>query len=1045
MIRLSAIFGVLAAILGFGCSNHEKLLSEADWSRLMDSADSAMQADDPLAACRFAHDAIGALPDSALAADSVLIARFLRASGYCRRAMENDYRLEICSTMVSAVEELSGDCAPLLKGLVHAEMASILYFLRRYDESTDAYLLADSLIRANSDSDSLLLGATQTAAVLELKRGNLQKAEGLSRWKVVRDEFYFGPGHYNVASSSMLLATVLTNQGRLTEASALYDRVFHILSALPDQKSKDLLLSCLRNLANIRIRQGRFWEAEELELRALAQIRESVGEDDPEYRSSLAQLGCIYSAIGAWDRAEPVLLAALRGLQETRGERDWSIVPALEPLSELYGNRGRFVEAESLLCIYDTLAESTFGTDSPSKAVALNRFTRLYLPQGRFDEADSTIQLSLANRRQHPRPNSLGMGFTFALEAAVRSAKGHNQIADSLYSRSLGILRNFFPDWHPSVTNAQRNFGIFLVRSGRYAEALAYFDKSIAARQSFARYGFSWSSERQKLDWTRRHPVVLSSFLTAAVQLDEPSWTKSAFNVLLNSKGKIIDNVMAERRAAFCASDPQVSQLLEEQKEISNCVATLALAGLGGREPQELQDSLTELCGVYDDLDRRLSGICSEIGDNDRTRALSYDELVSALPESMAVCEIYKYSPHDFTYPGGDFASPRKAPRYLALVLNSHQNCSVLDLGEAKIIDRLVDSALGLMEQAQAHVYSDLLKYDESLLIEVTSELYKTVFEPIASRLDGDTSLYICPDGALNLLPFEIFTAADKSYLVEHYQISYLNCARDLIDQTSRQSIRTGPVAIFADPDFDYSASEALDEADTRGHSSLNSCFPDGFLRLPHTRTESETIASLFGRDREQPLRLMSGRMATEGNLKHLEEVPYVLHIATHGFVCPDVGSPRGYSGVGALLSSGLALTGANRVLEYALDFESVSEDGIVTALEISGLDLHGTALVVLSACRTGSGETVDGEGVFGLRRAFQIAGAGSLLLSTWDVPDEQTSQFMSDFYRRWLSGEEKVAAARNAMLERLNDAREQDGHGHPLFWAGFVFIDDGR
>ena len=172
-----------------------------------------------------------------------------------------------------------------------------------------------------------------------------------------------------------------------------------------------------------------------------------------------------------------------------------------------------------------------------------------------------------------------------------------------------------------------------------------------------------------------------------------------------------------------------------------------------------------------------------------------------------------------------------------------------------------------------------------------------------------------------------------------------------------------------------------------------------------------------------------------------------MLHLATHGYFCPNAR----FSGdvklqENPLLYSGLALAGANRLVNGEFEYGSESapaQDGILTSLEASGLNLMGTDLVVLSACQTGVGEVENGEGVYGLRRAFQLAGARSVVMSMFAVPDMATQTLMAGFYDNWLSGQSKVSALRQAALSIIEERRAKGGAAHPLFWGGFILVGD--
>ena len=175
-----------------------------------------------------------------------------------------------------------------------------------------------------------------------------------------------------------------------------------------------------------------------------------------------------------------------------------------------------------------------------------------------------------------------------------------------------------------------------------------------------------------------------------------------------------------------------------------------------------------------------------------------------------------------------------------------------------------------------------------------------------------------------------------------------------------------------------------------------------------------------------------------EALLKGIKHAPCVLHIATHGYFCEQSDAN---SMANPLLRSGLILAGANRTIGHLDEPTSSSEDGILTALEASGLNLGGTDLVVLSACQTGLGDVQSGEGVFGLRRAFQLAGARSVVVSLFEIPDEQAFQLMKLFYTNWLEGQSKPTALRHASLSRLERCRRNNESENPLFWGGFVVV----
>jgi CHAT domain-containing protein len=201
---------------------------------------------------------------------------------------------------------------------------------------------------------------------------------------------------------------------------------------------------------------------------------------------------------------------------------------------------------------------------------------------------------------------------------------------------------------------------------------------------------------------------------------------------------------------------------------------------------------------------------------------------------------------------------------------------------------------------------------------------------------------------------------------------------------------------------------------------------------------EANDITKLLRLD---PSNVFEREEATEAHLKQLHS-PIILHVASHGFFLSDQEltselKKRGVQdqdlrvGENPLLRSGIALAGANE------RHSGANEDGILTALEVAQLDLHGTELVVLSACDSGIGDVQNGEGVYGLRRALVLAGAQTQVTSLWKVSDEATRTLMVDFYQRLLKGEGRSAALRHAQLAMLANPEL----AHPYYWASFVPI----
>ena len=343
-------------------------------------------------------------------------------------------------------------------------------------------------------------------------------------------------------------------------------------------------------------------------------------------------------------------------------------------------------------------------------------------------------------------------------------------------------------------------------------------------------------------------------------------------------------------------------------------------------------------------------------------------------------------------------------------------------------------------------------KTPPDLLAKQSNDLYKTIFAPLTSALGKSTQIFLSPDGSLNLIPFEVLQDDQGRYLVETHTFRYVSAGRDIagygmIKEKGQKAILMG------DPDFNLAAENTLPEKEIKVALSRN-MQGINFSRLPGTKEEVEAIASILGRSAGTTY---TGKAATESVLLQMKS-PRILHLATHGFFLSDQDwsslmddKSRGITIIGKdksapkkpvrienpFLRAGLALAGANNSLS-----EEGATEGILTAEKIRGLNLRGTDMVVLSACETGAGDVKNGEGVYGLRRAFTQAGAKSLVMSMWEVPDRETKELMVSFYKNLQSGKmNRAEALRNAALKQRQKVKARYGSDNPYYWGAFVFL----
>jgi CHAT domain-containing protein len=368
-----------------------------------------------------------------------------------------------------------------------------------------------------------------------------------------------------------------------------------------------------------------------------------------------------------------------------------------------------------------------------------------------------------------------------------------------------------------------------------------------------------------------------------------------------------------------------------------------------------------------------------------------------------------------------------------------------LDLGPAEPID-LAASRL-----------RDALANRDAAFQAPAQALYQLAIQPLLPLLGNTHRLFLSPDGQLALVPFAALHDGHQ-FLVDTFDFTYLPSGKYLLPRP-QESAPPGSVVVLADPDFSAplpapAPSRAEASARGEGSTSVERFFSTlrenaaqrawNIVPLPGTRQEAEAIQRLLPQ-----AQLFLGPEATKERLLHLPP-PGILHLATHGFFLEDSPEPAASRALGhfgalgedtlapsppdPLLRSGLVFAGAYTPVPSGSSLIQPSpENALVTALELAGLNLWGTQLVVLSACDTGRGDVKLGQGVYGLRRAFMVAGAETVVMSLWKVNDETTRALMEGYYHHLLAGQGRATALREAMRELR---RTQP---HPHDWAPFI------
>jgi len=619
----------------------------------------------------------------------------------------------------------------------------------------------------------------------------------------------------------------------------------------------------------------------------------------------------------------------------------------------------------------------------------------------------------------------------------------------------------------------------FMATTGRHAEALSLMREATQIENTLLVHVVTALSEQRILAYSQRVEDSTFAMLTLIwpCLADDLEAVRSALDLVLTRKAFALQTTVARHEAALSGKYPALQSLFDELRQVRMELARHTLSGPPQATTEEAIQAhkckLDELERRCEKLERKMARQVPEAALQQRLRAVDRQAVALFLPQDTVLVEFVRFTP--FRFEAVDTESRREEPRYLAFILPAGEPDEVrlIDLGEAEGIDALIATFRAQVVGPTRALRAELPEARLHPLLDVCRDLYSRLFRPLLQAIGNSRTrrLLLSPDGELHLLPFETLLSENDRFVVEEYRLSYVAGGRDILRFGQRLG-EPGEVLIVADPDFDLCATptaaeqedglpreEMLTEVGKRQSRNFRAEV-ELFERLPSTRDEGEKIAEMLQKEGVPVRYLWLDREALEEPLKTVQS-PLILHLATHGFFEADQehtlddglrelspisireGLPLLAGIENPLLRSGLALAGANTLLRKGQPAPR-AEDGILTALDVCGLNLYGTELVTLSACDTGVGEVRRGEGVFGLRRAFHQAGARSLVMSLWKVPDVETQLLMERFYHHLLAGQPKPDALREAQLSLIHELREgilQPAYGfaHPLFWAAFI------
>lgn len=861
-------------------------------------------------------------------------------------------------------------------------------------------------------------------------------------------------------------AHVLHYTGILLQLSGAYKKSEkHILDALDMLRTAGMYPSAeyaifMSSLAILYQEWGKLTLAEEVYLDALSMVDRLQGDWSEVSAGFKVSLGYLYTMLGNYTRAEGLFQEALKFDQEYYGENSLNYATNIYNMGLNYLYAGRYRDAETQLTKSVTIIAEVLGENSMAYLKGIRQLSAVYTKTRELDKALELAQKAATLSPQVTKDeyqwalDNYNLGEIYLTKGDLVNGKKYHQLALDQFKKSVG-------DTHPKYARSTNKLAILSWKADNLKDTKAFYQMTFDRyfQQINTVFPVLSEEEKSKFYYNNLRPAFeqYNSFIVNKSSEDK-ALIAQMYNHQLATKGLILYATNKVRQSILSSGDSVLIGKYEtwiEQKE------QLAKLFSAADMPVEMRNKkIDSLNTMANNLERDLSRSSSVFAETFANRDMTWEDVKAKLKPGEAAVEIIRF--RDFVPDSAGVFTDEVY--YAALIVTS---------ATTEAPEMVLMRNGKLMETRYLSNYRNAIKYriDEDYS-------YTLFWRPIANKLKGVKKVYFSPDGVFNQISiYTLRNPATGRFTLDEMEIQVVTNTKDLVAFNGPGNSGNNPSYLFGYPNYNMGNVEQKggntqqsessgDNRSVRGNErgirgndsdeleamSQAGSIPRGlrgnmlrYMRsnsllalLPGTKKEVELIEDLYEKKQLPSITYLSND-ALEDSVKMVKN-PRTLHIATHGFFLESQAGKHADADAyveNPLLRSGLILAGANSFISTgAISEEQIhQEDGILTAYEAMNLNLDNTELVILSACETGLGEVQNGEGVYGLQRAFQVAGADAIIMSMWTVDDDATQELMTIFYEEWLSGKSKHDAF-IAAQKRLKDKWKS-----PYFWGAFVMI----
>ena len=916
----------------------------------------------------------------------------------------------------------------------------------------DQYAEAEKLLKEAREINLALNGEEHldyiinrmNLAGLYRKKGEYQKSQAICIHTKKILEKKFGKKHGNYAYVCHNLGRLYKDMGNYPEAERLLIEALGIVDTLHGENNPTFARYA-QDLASTYHSQGKYVEAETWHLKSKSITVALFGEKSKEYASNCNNLSTLYENMGLYKQAEALLLESREIISTIFGKHHSQFANSSNNLAALYDSQKKYNKAIALFAEAKSIWETKFGKESKEYALSCSNLAYVYKKIKRYQEAEALLLESLQIRKKIFGEKHTEYGAACQNLGSLYTNLGRYQEAEALLFEARSIFAGSFSKRHVYYTISSNSLGDLYLEQNKISKAEPYYQEVLQNNLVQCQALLPTLSDNQREDYMQSIRAFFDEYTNFAIQTytQNPEIIADLLNLQLSIKGLVFQSFQKMQNQILESNDPA---LIERYKSWKAQKTYLAKAiQLSKKEQVKKGIDIDSLNQATNQLERELSQHSELFALNTSNKTYTWKDIQHRLKPGEGLVEIIRVLRRKPK-------TEQKDTVYTALIITpntrNHPDIVVFENGHQ-------------MENRQLKVYRNKILYKS-----LNKYSYETYLKPIHQKLqtEGIKKIFLSADGVyhqINVLT--LFNPNSEKYLIEELDIQLLSSPKDLIDFTKNSSQldvnhKNLEVHLFGNPQYDQYPDNQMAIADEE-HRSLSGYLMSSFdqkeqksrfltdrgnvARLPGTKEEVENIQKICKAEKISPI-LYTELNASEENIKKLDN-PDILHIATHGYFLENLPKDQSRKGTlmhleydkyvdNPLLRCGLLFAGAEKSMEGEKGRRE--EDGMLTAQEALSLYLDETNLVVLSACETGLGEISNGEGVYGLQRAFRQAGAKTVLMSLWTVGDEATRDLMISFYQNLLQKKQsKQEAFFNAQMSLKAKYPE------PYFWGAFVMV----